>query len=70
MAWITVTGLSGKVYQPEGCHPEQGKHPCQDCFQCLHCGEERCQVCRAEQDTNRTGARVKAACPHHREEFS
>lgn len=50
MAWISVPGLKGKVYQPEGCDPEQRKYPCRDCFDCQHCGEDRCRVCRAEKN--------------------
>jgi hypothetical protein len=50
MAWITVPGLAGKVYQPDGCPPEHRKHPCRDCFRCQHCGEDRCRVCRAEKN--------------------
>jgi hypothetical protein len=50
MAWISVPGLEGKVYKPERCRPEQRKHPCRDCFECQHCGEDRCSVCRAENN--------------------
>ena len=50
MAWITVPGLAGKVYQPDGWRPERRKHPCEDCFNCQNCGEDRCSVCRAEDN--------------------
>lgn len=46
MAWINVPGLAGKVYVPDDAGQIQKKHPCNACFSCQWCDENRCQVCR------------------------
>jgi hypothetical protein len=46
MAWISVPGLVGKVYVPDGKRQPQKKHPCKTCFSCQWCDETRCRVCR------------------------
>ncbi len=48
MAWKRIPGLPGKVYIPEYIGQDK-KHPCPDCFECQHCSQERCQVCRSEK---------------------
>lgn len=47
MAFIRVEGLSGKVFVPDGC-PDPKKHPCPDCYDCQHCGDDRCRICRED----------------------
>jgi hypothetical protein len=47
MAFIRVEGLSGKVFVPDE-SPEPKKHPCPDCYDCQHCGDDRCRMCRSE----------------------
>lgn len=48
MAWLTIPGVTGKVYVPDTA-VKGGKHPCKDCFACQNCGQERCRVCRQEK---------------------
>ena len=52
MPWLTVPGLTGKVYVPEFMQ-EGKKHPCKDCFACQNCSEERCTICRGEKRSRR-----------------
>ncbi len=46
MPFVTICGVTGKLYVPEltGCPP--GKHPCPDCFSCQYCSDDRCNICR------------------------
>jgi len=46
MAWVNVPGLAGKVYVPEDAGQVKKKHPCEACFTCQWCDENRCRVCR------------------------
>jgi hypothetical protein len=55
MAWITVKGLAGKVYQPETSVNVKKRH-CGDCFSCQNCSKERCRLCCA-------GQRQPVQCP-------
>ena len=48
MAFVTVPGLKGKVFVPQGRTGEGKKHPCRDCYACQSCGDDRCQVCRRQ----------------------
>jgi hypothetical protein len=45
MPFVTVPGLKGKVYAPEGSWEIPKKHPCADCFSCQQCSDDRCRVC-------------------------
>jgi hypothetical protein len=45
MPFRSVHGLKGKVYIPEQQESAPKKHPCQDCYACQMCGDERCNVC-------------------------
>ncbi len=45
MGFETISGLRGKVYVPEKQPASFKKHPCQDCFSCQQCSEDRCRVC-------------------------
>jgi len=49
MGFITIPGLAGKVYVPDT-DPDGTcrKHPCQDCFSCQNCGDDRCRICRGQ----------------------
>ncbi len=35
----------GLIYVPD-CKPVLRKNPCQDCFSCQWCSNERCRICR------------------------
>ncbi len=48
MAWISVPGLTGRVYLPDGADQIGKKHPCDTCFSCQWCDENRCRVCRGD----------------------
>jgi len=48
MAFVTVPGLKGKVFDPQESDRILKKKPCKDCFSCQHCSEDRCRVCRGE----------------------
>ena len=45
----------GLVYVPD-CKPEKKKNPCQDCFSCQWCGNERCRICREKSSRKRKAA--------------
>ncbi len=47
MAFIEMSGVTGKVYVPEMKMDMRKKHSCQDCFVCQMCCNERCRVCRS-----------------------
>jgi hypothetical protein len=49
--FIKVPGLGGKIYVPEPCSAASKKHPCQDCFECQQCSDDRCSLCRSEPMT-------------------
>ncbi len=46
MPFVTMPGITGKIYLPEKNGCISGKHPCPDCFSCQLCSDERCSVCR------------------------
>ena len=48
MPWQTIPGVIGKVFVPESAVKAK-KHPCNDCFACQNCSQERCRVCRQEK---------------------
>ena len=44
MAFIRMKGVEGLVYVPQ----DDGglkKHPCQDCYLCQWCSDNRCDLC-------------------------
>ena len=45
MPFVSAPGLKGKIYVPEDSREGDKKHPCQDCFVCQHCSDDRCGVC-------------------------
>ncbi|MGD8520484.1 MAG: hypothetical protein PVF56_05005 [Desulfobacterales bacterium] len=45
MSFRSVPGLKGRVYVPEQQESAPKKHPCQDCYACQMCCDERCNVC-------------------------
>lgn len=49
MAWINVPGLTGNVYVPDDGGQLLKKHPCEACFACQWCDENRCHVCRSDR---------------------
>ncbi len=50
MPWISMPGVTGKVYVPEAAGGTSQKHPCTTCFACQWCDETRCRVCRDGRD--------------------
>lgn len=65
MAWVTVPGLSGKVFVPEDAGRDRKKHPCTACFACQWCDENRCRVCR--DDRTEANAVKKQRCCRQRQ---
>jgi hypothetical protein len=45
MPFITIPGLTGKIYVPATQAALPRKHHCRDCFSCQACSDDRCQVC-------------------------
>lgn len=44
MAFVRIKGLDGLLYVPE--HDGGAKkHPCEDCFSCQMCSDNRCALC-------------------------
>ena len=46
MPFITLCGVTGRVYVPPTGRSHPQKHPCRDCFDCLGCSDDRCNLCR------------------------
>jgi hypothetical protein len=46
MPFITLCGVTGRVYVPPTVRAHPQKHPCRDCFDCLGCSDDRCNLCR------------------------
>jgi hypothetical protein len=61
MAWVTVSGLEGKVYVPDDTRTQK-KHPCTGCFSCQWCDENRCQVCRHQGATDECPDVCRSKC--------
>ena len=51
MPFVTVPGLTGKVFVPESQTTRPKKHPCKDCYSCQMCADDRCSVCRRQQES-------------------
>jgi hypothetical protein len=45
MAFVIKPGVTGKIYVPDKKNAGRQKHPCQDCFACQLCSDDRCQLC-------------------------
>ena len=56
MAWRSVPGTQGRLYEPDGGGAK--KHNCPDCFDCQWCSDARCEVCRKKKGC-RKAASVK-----------
>ncbi len=50
MPFVTIPGLKGKVYVPQAPDGCSKKHPCQDCFCCQNCSDDRCRVCLSQRN--------------------
>ena len=59
MPFITVPGLTGRLYVPETPPEEKKKHACPDCFACQNCGPARCHICRSGKRDGRISIRDK-----------
>ncbi|MFO7910890.1 MAG: hypothetical protein R6V15_01875 [Desulfotignum sp.] len=46
MPFVSIPGMSGKMYVPEKRPGSKKKFPCKDCFSCEQCSDDRCRVCR------------------------
>ena len=49
MAFVTQSGVTGKIYVPDKKTGARQKHPCRDCFGCQLCSNDRCQLCVADK---------------------
>lgn len=49
MGFESIPGIEGKVFVPDEA-PGERKHPCRDCFRCQQCSDDRCRVCRSDDD--------------------
>ena len=49
MAFVTVPGLNGKVFNPQESDKSPKKKLCKDCFCCQQCTADRCRVCRGQR---------------------
>jgi hypothetical protein len=47
MAFVCIAGVKGKAFAPDARRSSPKKHPCQNCFACQFCGDDRCTICRA-----------------------
>jgi len=45
MAFVSVSGLKGKIYVPEKQQESLKKHRCKECYFCQFCSDDRCRVC-------------------------
>jgi hypothetical protein len=61
MAFTSLPGLKGKVYTPEEKSGSTKKHPCNDCYSCQMCSDNRCRLC-IEQ-----GPRTRNVCHKNRD---
>ncbi len=50
MPFIKISGLEGKVYVPQADVNVHKKHPCKDCFSCQMCTDDRCILCREQEN--------------------
>jgi hypothetical protein len=55
MPFITIPGLTGKIYVPETDPATPRKHPCRDCFSCQSCTNDRCQICLKRKSNSSQG---------------
>ena len=46
MPFVTIAGVTGRVYVPKKSSCMPCKHPCADCYSCQFCSDDRCSVCR------------------------
>jgi len=44
MAFVRMKGVEGLVYVPED-NGGSKKHPCNDCYYCQWCSENKCELC-------------------------
>ncbi len=45
MGFRSVEGLPGMVYVPDETVKRKKKYPCPDCFECMFCDDDRCDLC-------------------------
>jgi len=49
MAFVTIPGITGKIFVPEESPERLKKHPCRDCFSCQMCDDARCELCHVQK---------------------
>jgi hypothetical protein len=49
MPFVSMPGIPGRLYVPERQSACTGKYPCNDCFSCEYCSDDRCRVCRVKK---------------------
>ena len=50
MPFVTLPGVTGKIFVPERKSRVPCKNPCPDCFCCQFCSDDRCNVCIGAQE--------------------
>jgi hypothetical protein len=53
MAFVRMKGVEGLVYVPEDTGGSK-KHPCDDCYYCQWCSDNRCELCLKTKACNKT----------------
>ena len=44
MAYVRIKGIKGLVYVPDQ-NAEDKKHNCKDCYYCMWCSNNKCEIC-------------------------
>jgi len=50
MPFITIPGVTGKIYVPDEKPGSIKKHNCKDCLSCQMCSDDRCLLCRGKKE--------------------
>jgi len=56
MAFIRIPGVTGMVYVPE--QLGEKKNNCPDCYCCLQCSDERCELCLKRGCSDCSGEKI------------
>lgn len=62
MGFIRMEGVQGLVYVPEP-DGKAKKHPCEDCFSCQMCSDNRCDLCLKAKARAGASSPVKIITP-------
>lgn len=53
MAFVRMKGVEGLVFVPDRDETAK-KYPCEDCFYCQWCSDNRCALCLTSKSCSRT----------------